>query len=168
MTHTLPQIEAKPETTALHALLTTTAYAPLPNLGWLRVTGSDRVRWLNGMVTNSIAALQPGEGNYSFVLNAQGRIQADLTAFLLEDSILLQTASPATLATLLDHFIIMDDVELVPMDDLTGILIAGPGARTIVPNLGTANQQAAPCSPLPQAHSHKPSTSSRRSTPTPP
>ncbi len=146
MTQTLPQLESQAETAALHALLTSAAFAPLPNLGWLRVTGSDRVRWLNGMVTNNIAALKPGEGNYSFVLNAQGRIQADITAFLLEDSILLQTVSPTALATLLDRFIIMDDVELTPLDAMHGLLIAGPDARTIVMNLGATNQQAAPCS----------------------
>ena len=57
------------------------------------VTGSDRVRWLNGMATNNVRDLASGHGVYAFLLNAQGRIQADLTAFLLEDSILLETGS---------------------------------------------------------------------------
>src|SRR5579863_6817833 len=99
---------------SLSPILTSAAFAPIQNVGWIRVTGSDRVRWLNGMVTNNIAALKPGEGCYNFFLNAQGRIQADATAWLLEDSILLQTAAdriPALIA-MLDHFIIMDDVEL--------------------------------------------------------
>src|SRR5271167_2569675 len=75
----------------LAALLHHAAIAELSDIGWIRVTGSDRVRWLNGMVTNSIQSLAPAEGNYNFALNAQGRIQADLTAFALEDSILLET-----------------------------------------------------------------------------
>ena len=98
----------------LSYLLTRAAFAPIGNVGWLRITGSDRVRWLNGMATNNIAALKPGEGCYTFFLNAQGRIQADATAWMLEDSILLETAAdrlPAFIA-MLDHFIIMDDVEL--------------------------------------------------------
>ena len=53
--------------------------------GWLRVTGDDRVRWLNGMVTNSVQALAPGEGNYNFLLNAQGRILGDCTIFAEPD-----------------------------------------------------------------------------------
>ncbi len=69
----------------LDALLHRAAIAPLSDIAWIRVTGADRVRWLNGMVTNSIQSLAPGQGNYNFVLNAQGRIQADLTAFALED-----------------------------------------------------------------------------------
>jgi aminomethyltransferase len=119
----------------LSALLTGVAIAPLDDTGWIRVTGSDRVRWLNGMVTNAIQTLAPGEGCYNLVLNAQGRIQGDLTAWMQEDSILLETSSnqiPALLAHL-DHFIIMDDVELADIgDSRQGLLIAGPKAATLV------------------------------------
>ena len=41
----------------------------------LVLSGEDRVRWLNGMVTNNVRDLAPGHGVYSFLLNAQGRIQ---------------------------------------------------------------------------------------------
>jgi folate-binding protein YgfZ len=37
-------------------------------------------------------------------------------------------------------------VELTPLEDLSGILIAGPQAAAIVMALGTANHRAAPCS----------------------
>ena len=113
----------------LAELLTRAAVAPLENVGWLRVTGSDRVRWLNGMVTNNIAALKPGEGCYNFFLNAQGRIQGDATAWIMEDSILLETAAeriPAMME-MLDRFIIMDDVELAAIPR-SGLLILGPHA----------------------------------------
>jgi folate-binding Fe-S cluster repair protein YgfZ len=115
------------EPSQLAALLHGAAIAPLNDIGWIRVTGSDRVRWLNGMVTNSISELAPGQGCYNFVLNAQGRIQGDLTAFLLEDSILLETSRDQVekLFTHLDRFIIMDDVELAVISDhRTGLLIA--------------------------------------------
>ena len=117
--------------TPLSDLLTRAAFAPIENVGWIRVTGSDRIRWLNGMVTNNIADLKPGQGNYNFFLNAQGRIQGDATAWMLEDSILLETAAdriPA-LIELLDRFIIMDDVALAPLHDYYGVLLAGPRAE---------------------------------------
>ncbi len=127
----------------LAALLRAAAIAPLDDIGWLRVTGPDRLRWLNGMLTNSIAQLAPGEGCYNFALNAQGHIQADLTAFLLEDSILLET-SRDQIAKLLDHlnrFIIMDDVELA---DITaqrrGLLIAGPDASRLLAAIGLSSE----------------------------
>ncbi|QHN05275.1 folate-binding protein YgfZ [Granulicella sp. WH15] len=130
---------------SLKGLLTRAAVARLDSPGWLRVTGADRVRWLNGMVTNSIQALAPGQGCYNFFLNAQGRIQADATAFLLEDSILLETDRHrvGALVVLLDHFIIMDDVELAPIGqpgdptgERHGILIAGPNSASVLAHLG--------------------------------
>jgi glycine cleavage system aminomethyltransferase T len=47
----------------------------------LSVTGGDRVRWLNGMVTNNIRDLAAGRGVYAFLLNPQGRILGDLYAY---------------------------------------------------------------------------------------
>jgi folate-binding protein YgfZ len=87
------------------------------------------------MVTNNIAALVPGEGNYNFLLNAQGRIQGDCTiyrepgdgpaTFLLET----QNSQLETVQKMLEHFIIMDDVELAQaMTDKSGILVIGAGA----------------------------------------
>jgi aminomethyltransferase len=77
----------------LAALLRAAAVSPLDSTGWVRVTGSDRLRWLNGMLTNHIQQLTPGAGCYNFALNAQGQIQADLTAFVESDSILIETGS---------------------------------------------------------------------------
>ena len=152
----------------LAALLRAAAIAPLDDIGWLRVTGPDRLRWLNGMLTNSIAQLAPGQGCYNFALNAQGHIQADLTAFLLEDSILLET-SRDQIAKLLDHlnrFIIMDDVELADITaQRSGLLVAGPNASRL---LAAIDLPAAPhdslrlqsavwkAAPLEIIHAHSP------------
>jgi len=122
----------------LPPLLTTAAFAPLTDLGFLQITGEDRVRWLNGMTTNAIAALTTSQGCYTFFLNAQGRIQADATAWLLPDSILLETTRTQipTLIAHFDHFIIMDDVELTPLPPKTGILLVGPTAAQILHHAG--------------------------------
>jgi len=107
----------------------------LSDLGWIRVTGEDRTRWLNGMVTNSIQDLKPGDGNYSFVLNAQGRIQGDLYTFAETEALLLETsrAQVPALMALLDKFIIMDDVELADVSlGRFGIGLAGPKAPQIL------------------------------------
>jgi glycine cleavage system aminomethyltransferase T len=102
---------------------------------FLRITGSDATRWLNGMVTNNIAALAPGEGNYNFLLNAQGRIQGDCTVYREPRdgpaTYLLETdkSQLETIQTHLDKFIIMDDVELTAaLTDKVGLLLIGPGA----------------------------------------
>jgi len=138
-----PQTGALEPRVQLHALLHHAGTAPLDRVGWIGVTGSDRVRWLNGMVTNSLQQLQPGEGNYNFFLSAQGRIQGDAFAFVQPDRILLQTARGRVeaLIALLDHFVIMDDVELHALTQdgsgfEQGILCAGPNAAKVLETIG--------------------------------
>src|SRR5690349_11199685 len=73
------------------ALTTTSA---VYDLGWrakIIVTGKDRVRWLNGMVTNNIKDLPLNHGNYSFLLNAQGRIQGDLYVYNRGEYLVIDT-----------------------------------------------------------------------------
>lgn len=128
--------DTNPELTAL------TASAGIYDLGYLaflKITGSDRLRWLNGMVTNTVQSLEEDHWNYSFLLNAQGRILGDATIYRFSDHILLQTdrAQIARLAAHLDHFIIMDEVELHELDAATtSIGIAGPRSSSILTGLG--------------------------------
>src|SRR3979490_2120852 len=75
----------------LAALLQGAGISRLDQTAWIRVTGEDRVRWLNGMVTNSIQELKNGEGNYNFLLSVQGRIQAAATLFAEPDALLMET-----------------------------------------------------------------------------
>src|SRR5216110_3383561 len=59
--------------------------------GHISLTGSDRVRWLNGMVTNNVRDLLVGHGAYAFLLNPQGRIRADLYAYNRGEYMLVDT-----------------------------------------------------------------------------
>lgn len=122
---------AESELRALHGS------AGVYDLGWrarLRITGEDRVRWLNGMVTNTVKDLQAGQLNYTFLLNAQGRIQGDGEVYALADALLLATdhAQAERLRAHLDHFIIMDDVELTTETGVTAIGVTGPKASTVL------------------------------------
>jgi aminomethyltransferase len=101
------------------------------DLGWrrfLRCTGEDRVRWLNGMVTNFVGGLEENAGCYAFVLSAQGRIQGDLDIYRRTDALWLETdlAQLEALAAFLNHYIIMDDVTLEPQPEWTAIGVGGP------------------------------------------
>ncbi len=126
--HTAKVFSSVPE--ELASLLTT---AGVYDLGWrsfLRCVGDDRVRWLNGMVTNSVTGLENNAGCYAFVLNAQGRIQGDLNIYHRADALWLQTdcGQLETLTAFLDHYIIMDDVTLEQQDSWTAIGVGGPHA----------------------------------------
>jgi folate-binding protein YgfZ len=115
--------------------------AAVHDLGWLRrvaVRGEDRSRWLSGMVTNTVEALADGSGAYNLVLNAQGRIQGDCSVWRLGDGLELESTADQmdALLTHLDKFIIMDDVELVPLDGVAALGVSGPGAAEILRGLG--------------------------------
>lgn len=128
----------------LDAILHRAAVASVTDRAFLRVTGSDATRWLNGMVTNSVQALTPGEGCYNFLLNAQGRILGDCTVYRQADPaeppsyLLATTASQLeTIQHHLDHFIIMDDVELQPaLAGEQSLLLVGPEAPHALEALG--------------------------------
>lgn len=98
------------------------------------LTGSDRVRWLNGMVTNNIRDLAVGQGVYAFLLNPQGRILGDLYAYNRGESIAIDTdrSQAEKISATFDHYIIMDDVEVKNFNELTAIGIAGPRARQVL------------------------------------
>ena len=113
----------------------------------ISLTGSDRVRWLNGMVTNNIRDLAVGSGVYAFLLNPQGHILGDLYAYNRGESITVDTDSGQAekiLATF-DHYIIMDDVEVTNLSEqLTALGVAGPKAREVLAAAGLAIPEMRP------------------------
>ena len=118
--------------------------AGVSDLGWrgkILVTGGDRLRWLNGMVSNTVQSLPEGQGNYSFLLSVQGRIQGDCYVYRRSGDLLLDTGCDqiASLLRHLDHFVIMDDVELADVSHhWTALALAGPGAPRVLATLGFA------------------------------
>ncbi len=151
--------------------------AAVHDLGWLKrvaVRGEDRFRWLSGLVTNTVNDLFPNSGAWNLVLNAQGRIQGDLTVWRGGEELSPQRRNPAgaapesgdrllgtpfageseleleiaadqyeRLSAHLNHYIIMDDVELVPLVEeqageagvATAIGLTGPLANDVLERL---------------------------------
>jgi len=103
------------------------------------LTGEDRVRWLNGMVTNNVRDLAADQGVYAFLLNPQGKIQADLYAFNQGESLLVEAerGQVETILQIFDRYIIMDDVEV---ENLTGkfqvIGVAGSKSESVLAGAG--------------------------------
>lgn len=112
------------------------------DLGWrakIVLTGGDRVRWTNGMVTNNVRDLTPDHGNYNFILNPQGRIQVDLYVYNFGDHLLVDTElwQAERLKEIFDKYIIMDDVEVTDISDkLTAIAVQGPTALQTLRSIG--------------------------------
>ena len=81
----------------------------------LAVTGADRAAWLQGLVTNDVAALAPGDTCYAAYLTPQGRMITDMNVMARADRLLLDV--PATLAGALrdrlDGLIFTEDAQVV-------------------------------------------------------
>jgi len=113
----------------------------------ISLTGGDRVRWLNGMVTNNIRDLAAGHGVYAFLLNPQGHILGDLYAYNRGESIVVDTdrSQVEKILATFDHYIIMDDVEVANLgEQLTALGIAGPKSRVVLEAAGIAIPEAHP------------------------
>src|SRR5438034_5114507 len=123
----------------LHAL---NSACGLFDLNWrakIVATGKDRVRWLNGMLTNNVRDLPLNHGFYNFLLNAQGRILADMYVYNRGEYLLLDTdrSQLENVTKTLNHFIIMDDVELTDSSETLGAIgLCGPKADQILEAAG--------------------------------
>jgi folate-binding protein YgfZ len=89
----------------------------LPDRGLVEVRGIDRVRFLQGQLTQDLGGLDPAgprSGCYALVLTPQGRIVSDLHVLVRPDAIWLETALERVAAVLarLARYVIADDVEL--------------------------------------------------------
>jgi folate-binding protein YgfZ len=113
----------------------------------ISLTGGDRVRWLNGMVTNNVRDLEVGQGVYAFLLNPQGHILGDLYAYNRGASITVDTdcSQLERILATFDHYIIMDDVEVTNLSEqLTALGIAGPMAYSTLTKAGFAMVEMQP------------------------
>jgi folate-binding protein YgfZ len=113
------------------ALISSCGVYGLGSRAKISLSGGDRVRWLNGMITNNVRDLAPGHGVYAFLLNPQGHILGDLCAYNRGETLLVDTEQSQLekILAVFDKYIIMDDVEVANITDkMTAIGIAGPGA----------------------------------------
>ena len=130
-----PNLAVDPGYRALHEQA---AWFDLSARGRIRVTGEDRARLLHAMTTQQVEQMKPGDGCYTFFLNAQGRILGDAYLFCFEDHFLLDS-EPETRQKLyehLDRFIIADDVALEDVTDrIAEIAIEGPAAEATLQSM---------------------------------
>lgn len=123
------------------ALLRGAALIDLSARGRIRVTGEDRARLLHAMSTNHVEQMKPGDGVYTFFLNAQGRILADACMLCFDDHFLLDT-EPETRRKILEHldgYIIADDVTLQDVTEETFCLgLEGPQSNEVAGRCGLA------------------------------
>ena len=101
----------------------------------LCLLGEDRVKFLQGQVTNDIAGLDENTGCYAVLVNAKGKMESDLFVYRLADAILIDFEPGMTDAvkSRLEKFIITEAVEVANAAPHFGLLsVQGPTAVEVV------------------------------------
>ncbi|MEP6755771.1 MAG: hypothetical protein ABJA67_09740, partial [Chthonomonadales bacterium] len=105
-------------------------------LGKLRLTGSDRLTWLQGMVSNDLN--RPGPEFTSidcFILDATGHVISDCQVTCYPDSLilLLPISQVDVIYERLQGFLILEDVEITEQSEyLSAINLQGPRASEVL------------------------------------
>jgi folate-binding protein YgfZ len=115
------------------------------------LTGADRVRFLHGQITNDVKKLRVGEGCYSAITTAKGKMESDMNIFALADELLLDFEPGLTekISQRLEKFIVADDVQIVDVSPHYGLLsVRGPKAVDAINVLGLFGWGERPREPL--------------------
>lgn len=108
---------------------------PLLGTGALRITGTDRLDFLHGQVSNEVKRLQVGEGRAALMLNVRGHALALMRIYRREDDLFVavEGGAGARVEAQLRAHIIFDQVELHNLNGtLTALTLQGADAPTIL------------------------------------
>ena len=110
--------------------------------GRLRLTGKDRQSFLQGMVSNDVGRLTPGQGCYAFLLDATGHVLADVRILCLENALLLdvEPGMVSFVAQTLDRYLIMEKVRITDVsEELRQYTLVGTEAPEFLARLGVSD-----------------------------
>jgi folate-binding protein YgfZ len=90
----------------------------------LRITGADRLRYLNGQITNDVRKATETSAIRACVLNAKGRINADIFLTMEGESFIVDAEADTReqLVTRLERYVIADDVQIEDVTDEFALL----------------------------------------------
>ena len=103
--------------------------------GRIVLTGPDRLSYLQGLLTNDVAALAAGTGCYAALLTAQGRMISDMRVLELGDRVLLDVPYDYApqVATHLSNFIFSEDTAVEDVTNaMAHLTILGPASAAAV------------------------------------
>jgi folate-binding protein YgfZ len=119
------------------ALLEGAALVDLPTRGVLEAAGPVRLKFLEGMLTNEVAARSPGQGCRAALLSARGAVRALVRALVGKDVVLLETDFDRVLPLQhgLEFYRVAAPVRFVPRP-VTVLALAGRGAEAVLRRAG--------------------------------
>jgi folate-binding protein YgfZ len=117
------------------AFRTEAALVPLLSVTPLRLTGTDRLDFLHGQVTNEVKRLEVGRTNEALMLNIKGHALAQMRIYRRQDDLFVAVEGgkgPEVQAQFQAH-IIFDQVEIHNLSDqIVSFTVQGPRAPAVV------------------------------------
>ena len=116
-------------------------------LGKATVTGRDRASFLQGMLSNDVKGLKPGQGCPAAFLDAHGKVISLLAVYVLEDQILLELPAGSTEKFLqsIDKFLISEKAYFEPADeDFAIVSVQGPKAADVLAHVSGVSLELEP------------------------
>jgi len=110
--------------------------ADLSHRGRIHVIGEDRVKWLQGIISNDLLPLKQGQGLYSSFLNHKGRMLTYFRVYLLAESLLVEDVGEigdATLQAFKKFLLYGTKARMENWADSRGLLlVSGPKAADLI------------------------------------
>jgi len=112
----------------------------------IQLTGSERVTFLDGVVTADMKILTPGTSAYALLLNEKSRVLGDLRVYGFADSFVLdiEAAQKDTILRLLEKARVSDDVEFRDLGPVGHIEVHGTASGDLVSRVLPADVRALP------------------------
>ena len=118
----------------VRAVRTRVGMIDLSDRAKIALTGSERVPFLDGLVTPDLKILPPGTSVYALLLNEKSRVLGDLRVYVLPDSLVLdiEAAQKENVLRILEKARVSDDVEFRDLGPAGHIEVLGPNADSIL------------------------------------
>ncbi len=122
--------------------------ADLSHRGRLRVTGDDRVKWLQSVISNDILPLKPGQGLYSSFLTHKGKMLTYFRVYALAESFMLEDVGEigdATFQALRKFLLYGTKAKMENCAESWGLLlVSGPKAADLIKSAFGADVSSLP------------------------
>lgn len=92
-------------------------------------------RWINSMFTNKYSETEPGQGARSVIVDDRGRVQGLVDWYCLQDTQFLGVLEGVDAEWFQDRFkmfLMLEDIEVDELEQLSLLHVAGPGATDVL------------------------------------
>lgn len=102
--------------------------------GYLKISGPDRGSFLQGIITNDVVNIKPGDGLHAAILTVKGRTLADFIILSFEDHFILETESliSTKLLTILSRYKIREKITIEQLQNIGSIAVQGPNSESLI------------------------------------